>query len=629
MTAVIKIKRSEVSGNPAVLGAGELAYSGLADNGSNGGDRLYIGMGTETAGNAVNRIVIGGKFFTDQITAATSANTAGTIVRRDASGNISVGTITGTISGNASTATKWLTARDLSLTGDATATLSSVDGSAAVSAAITLATVNSNVGSFGSATTIPVVTVNAKGLVTSVSTASISTTLNVAGSSGTGTIALATDTLTIAGGTGVTSAYNNTTKTTTLSIGQAVSTTSDVTFNNVTVNGTLSSDDITAANISVAGNATITGNLTVQGTTTTINSTAVAITDVNLTLAKDATTAAEANGAGLTVVGPTTSATLTYTSADDRWNFNKGLNVADIYGALTGNASTATTLQTARNINGVSFNGSADITITANTTNALTIGDGLSGTSYNGSAGVTIAADATIARRADAHFIGTTSVALNRASANLALTGILSVTLPGATSGSVQIVPAAVAGTGTVITLPATTGTVITSGDSATVTNTMLAGSIANTKLANSSVTIGSTAIALGASSTTLAGLTSVAATTFTGALSGNASTATTLATARSITATGDAGWTVSFNGSANVTAALTLATVNSNVGAFGSGTSVPTVTVNAKGLVTAVSTTAIPTATTSVNGLASFDTNNFSVTAGLVAITKVDGGTY
>ncbi len=38
----------------------------------------------------------------------------------------------------------------------------------------------------------------------------------------------------------------------------------------------------------------------------------------------------------------------------------------------------------------------------------------------------------------------------------------------------------------------------------------------------------------------------------------------------------------------------LTLATVNSNVGTFGSGTSIPVVTVNAKGLVTAVSTTPI-----------------------------------
>ena len=50
-----------------------------------------------------------------------------------------------------------------------------------------------------------------------------------------------------------------------------------------------------------------------------------------------------------------------------------------------------------------------------------------------------------------------------------------------------------------------------------TVTNTMLAGSIANAKLLNSSVTIGSTGIQLGSTVTTLSGLTSVAATTFSG----------------------------------------------------------------------------------------------------------------
>ena len=67
MASIVRIKRSEVSGNPSVLGQGELAYSALTDNGSNGGDRLYIGMGTETAGNAVNHIVIGGKYFTDKL----------------------------------------------------------------------------------------------------------------------------------------------------------------------------------------------------------------------------------------------------------------------------------------------------------------------------------------------------------------------------------------------------------------------------------------------------------------------------------------------------------------------------------------------------------------------------------
>ena len=69
-------------------------------------------------------------------------------------------------------------------------------------------------------------------------------------------------------------------------------------------------------------------------------------------------------------------------------------------GSITGNAATATTLQTARNINGVTFNGSQDITITAQVGNAITFGNSLksvltsdgvtSQTTYNGSAAVTV-----------------------------------------------------------------------------------------------------------------------------------------------------------------------------------------------------------------------------------------------
>jgi hypothetical protein len=66
------------------------------------------------------------------------------------------------------------------------------------------------------------------------------------------------------------------------------------------------------------------------------------------------------------------------------------------------------------------------------------------------------------------------------------------------------------------------TSRVVTVGDSATVTNTMLAGSIANGKLVNSSITVGSTAISLGSSATTIAGLTSVTSTGFSGDLTGN-----------------------------------------------------------------------------------------------------------
>lgn len=46
---------------------------------------------------------------------ATNANTANTFVQRDASGNFSAGTITAAISGNATTATQWQTARTLTV----------------------------------------------------------------------------------------------------------------------------------------------------------------------------------------------------------------------------------------------------------------------------------------------------------------------------------------------------------------------------------------------------------------------------------------------------------------------------------------------------------------------------------
>jgi hypothetical protein len=81
---------------------------------------------------------------------------------------------------------------------------------------------------------------------------------------------------------------------------------------------------------------------------------------------------------------------------------------------------------------------------------------------------------------------------------------------------------------------------------------------------------------------------------------------AATLANGRTIALTGDVAYTsASFNGSANVTGVATLATVNSNTGTFGSSTQIPSVTVNAKGLVTAISTTAvsIPSGAISVTG--------------------------
>ena len=62
------------------------------------------------------------------------------------------------------------------------------------------------------------------------------------------------------------------------------------------------------------------------------------------------------------------------------------------------------------------------------------------------------------------------------------------------------------------------------------------------------------------------------------------------------ITLNGDASGSVTLTDLASGTLTATLATVNSNVGSFGSATAIPVVTVNAKGLVTAVSTASIST---------------------------------
>ena len=108
-----------------------------------------------------------------------------------------------------------------------------------------------------------------------------------------------------------------------------------------------------------------------------------------------------------------------------------------------------------------------------------------------------------------------------------------------------------------------------------TLTGTNFSG-IGNGALTNSSLTVGSTNIALGATSLTLSGLTSVAATTFTGALSGNATTATT-ATNLAVGASG----ALPYQSSAGATAMLTAGSTSQVLisGTTPSWTNTPTLT--------------------------------------------------
>ncbi len=67
MASIIRIKRSGNTGSPSALAQGEFAYSFLEGTLGNGGDRLYLGTGTETNGEAANVEAIGGKYFTAKL----------------------------------------------------------------------------------------------------------------------------------------------------------------------------------------------------------------------------------------------------------------------------------------------------------------------------------------------------------------------------------------------------------------------------------------------------------------------------------------------------------------------------------------------------------------------------------
>jgi hypothetical protein len=406
MAQTILIKRSSSTATPTSLANGELAYSSDSN-------KLFVGR---PGGGTGDIDAIGGKYYTDIIAGAASANTASKLVVRDGSGNFSAGTITasftGALTGNAdtatvlatartiggvsfngsanidlpgvnaagnqntsglagsatilatartiggtsfngsadiavalaATATKWATARTASITGDVTWTSGNFDGTANVTGASTLATVNSNVGSFGSTTAIPIVTVNAKGLVTAVSTGAISTSFDLDADSGTTNAVAGGETLTIAGGTGVATSVSG--NTVSVAIGQAVATNSNVTFNNVSVDGTLTSDDITATTLTASGNVIVSGNLTVNGTTTTVNSNTVAIGDAIMTLNSDETGTPSAN-AGLEVErGTSNNVSLVWNESANYWQTVSGetanvtspiLTAANFAATYTGN----------------------------------------------------------------------------------------------------------------------------------------------------------------------------------------------------------------------------------------------------------------------------------------------------
>lgn len=221
-------------------------------------------------------------------------------------------------------------------------------------------------------------------------------------------------------GTGISKTYDDAGDT--ITIANTGVTSLSGTTNQITASSSTGGITISLPNaVTMPGDLTITGNLTVNGTTETVNTTNLAISDPLIYIG----TGNSANLNDLGIVGHFDNGTYQHTGlirdhSDGKWKLFSGVTTepasgtisltgatydtlkagtfeGNLTGNVTGNADTATKLATARNINGVAFDGSAAITIKASTTNALTIGTGLSGTSFDGEAAVTIAIDSTVA----------------------------------------------------------------------------------------------------------------------------------------------------------------------------------------------------------------------------------------
>jgi hypothetical protein len=553
MASILRIKRSELVGNPTTLAAGELAYSAAPYDTTPGGGRLYIGTGTETNFDAINHVVIGGKYFTDIIDAATNLGTNNTLVKRNNTNtaylNI-IGNVTGNLTGNLIGDIQGNVVGNV--TGDLTGNVNATTGSS----------VFNNV------------TVNGK---------------------------LFGDVV------GDIYASNGTTKILENGIG-----------NTATFTGNVTGDVTGGLTGNVTGN--VTGNLT--GNATTASSW---LTARNLSLTGDGT-ATLSNVTG----GANVSAALTLASV----NSNIGtygsataipvvtVNAKGLVTAVT-SANIATTLSIAGSTGSTGSVGLLSDTLT------FAAGSGLK-TSFN---------DATNSLLIEMDGSGAAELSALTLSGALAA-NTLSVTTT-MIAGDTTVNDLSINGNA-IVTGNLTVNGVMTAVNSTTVTiadrNLELATN-ANTAILSDGggITVGKTLGGFTSATLTYSAIDNrwnmnkeLNVTTVHGALNGNAATTTKWATARTFSLTGDAtGSLASVDGTANVSAALTLATVNSNTGSFGTSTVIPNFTVNAKGLIVAAGSSSIPFSTTSVKGIASFDSTQFSVTSGAVSIATVDGGSY
>jgi len=460
----------------------------------------------------------------DTVGAMVSSNTESgiTVAYEDGDGTLdfTVGTLNQNTTG---TAASWTTARTLSFTGDVTGT-GSVDGSANVATALTIAA---------------------------------------------NSVALGTDTTgnymtDASAGTGVTVTHTPAEgSTATIAIGQAVATSSDVQFADVTVSG----------------------DLTVNGTTTTLASTNSLISDALIELA-NGTSGTPGNDAGLVIErGSADNAFIGYDESADKFTVGTGsftgastgnLTITagtlvanlegDVTGDLTGNADTATTATTATNVT-ASANNSTDETTYPTFVDGATGGQGIetdTGLTYNPSSG--LLTSTLFAGALTGNVTGNVSGSSGSTTGNAATATALETarTIGGTSFDGTANIAVGLAATATTLATARTIHGVSFDGSA----NIDLSEVVSDTvgAMFSSNTETGITATYQDADNTV-----DLVVGTLNQDTTGLAGTATALATARTVGMTGDVVWTsASFDGTGNVTG---VATIQANSVALGTDT--------------------------------------------------------
>ena len=350
--------------------------------------------------------------------------------------------------------------------------------------------------------------------------------------------------------------------------------------------------DTTSGNLTIdsaGGTTTIDDNLTVSGTST-LNG--------NVIFGDATTDTVSFNSRVGTGITPSTNGTLDLGGTSNKWN---NIYANTFVGAITGNADTATKLQTARSIAAtnditwsVVFDGSTNVS------SGATLADsGVVAGTYGSSTQVGIV---TVDSKGRITSASNATIAFSSATVDKAnqLTNARNFSI----TGDVDAPAVSFNGTGDVNLVTTLDNTGVVAGTYGSSTQVGI-------------VTVDSKGRITSASNTGI-----------------NFSTATVanadkLTNARNIAITGDLAWNVNFDGSTNVTAVGTLANSGVSANTYGSSTTIPVFAVDSKGRITSVTNTGINFSTATVSQADKLtNARNFSITGDVDAPAVSFNGT-